>query len=39
MFPLQSDQLRNFSASQAASPAGEWVSAKASVCGFVPWIH
>jgi hypothetical protein len=37
--PPQSDQARNFSMIQAASPAGLSVSAKASVCGRVPWIH
>src|SRR3954453_9277833 len=39
MSPPQSDQARNFSTIQAAKPAGESVSAKASVCGRVPWIH
>ena len=34
--PSQSDQLRNFSAIQAASPAGESVRPNASVCGLVP---
>ena len=37
--PPQSVQARNFSTIHAASPAGESVSAKASVCGRVPWIH
>ena len=37
--PSLSVQLRNFSTIHAASPAGESVSANASVCGFVPWIH
>jgi hypothetical protein len=37
--PPQSDHCRNFSRIQAASPAGESVSPKASVCGRVPWIH
>lgn len=37
--PSQSDQDRNFSTIQAARPAGESVSAKASVWGLVPWIH
>jgi hypothetical protein len=34
--PPQSDQLRHFSTIPATSPAGESVSPKASVCGFVP---
>ena len=37
--PPQSVQARNFSTIQAARPAGESVSAEASVCGRVPWIH
>jgi hypothetical protein len=37
--PSQSVQVRNFSTSQAASPAGESVKPKASVVGLVPWIH
>ena len=37
--PPQSVQVRNFSSSHAAKPAGLSVSAKASVCGLVPWIH
>ena len=37
--PPQSDQARNFSAIHAASPAGESLRPKASVCGLVPWIH
>jgi hypothetical protein len=34
--PPQSVQLRNFSTIQAASPAGESIRPKASVCGLVP---
>ena len=37
--PPQSDQARNFSTIQAASPAGESLRPNASVCGRVPWIH
>ena len=36
--PRLSVQARYFSLNQAASPTGESASAKASVCGRVPWM-
>jgi hypothetical protein len=36
--PSQSDQVLNFSVIHAASPDGESVSPKPSVCGLLPWI-
>jgi len=37
--PPQSLHVRNFSTIHAASPTGESLRPKASVCGRVPWIH